>query len=666
MPKPALCLNMIVKNESAILDRCLRSALPVIDYFVICDTGSTDRTVEVIEQFSSQTGVRGEIHRQPFVDFEASRNKALETCRQASATFDYILLLDADMELHVEDEAFAERLAEPAYMIRQTNSISYYNTRLVRRDCSARYVGFTHEYLATTPAAKRFEGLWSYDHACGASRANKFERDIALLRKALRRDPRDQRSLFYLAQSYLDLGRPEEAIDWYQKRIAAGGWEEETWYAMYRLAECHARLGNEARFRETCVRAHQFRPTRSEPLHRLASYYRARGDYREAMTWCEAAAQIRYPVADTLFIQDYVYHAGIKEEMSIAGYYCEDPRHKAKGYEACLSLSTSRLAGEAARANALKNGYFYLKSAAELFGAFEAKELVVPGGTPWPGTNPSIWIDERGRHCVLRSVNYVICDGRYHSLDTDGVIRTQNYFLALDDNWAVRQCRPMNDLTDSAGRHAFPVHGFEDCRLFFWRGRFWCTCTVRDRDPSGICRIALLSLDDQQGVTAVHVIPGPQPQRHEKNWAPLIANDDLYFIYSNDPTVVLRYDFERGTASSVADNAPGPCLEFFRGGSQAVRIGDGWLYLTHEAQPVNEQIRSYQHRFVVMSDDFRVRGFSEPFYFVSKGIEFCAGLGYDPGAGKFVASFGVNDCGAYVGLLDEGAVFAHIRDCSAW
>jgi len=46
--KPTVCLNMIVKNESEVITRCLKSVLPLIDYWVISDTGSTDGTQKII------------------------------------------------------------------------------------------------------------------------------------------------------------------------------------------------------------------------------------------------------------------------------------------------------------------------------------------------------------------------------------------------------------------------------------------------------------------------------------------------------------------------------------------------------------------------------------------------------------------------------------------
>ncbi|MBI4469948.1 MAG: glycosyl transferase, partial [Acidobacteria bacterium] len=331
---PKICLNMIVKDESKIIEVCLQSLSTVIDYYVIGDTGSTDDTLDKIKSFFSSHGIEGEIHRIPFVDFEVSRNQSLDLCRNSAAEFEYILLVDADMELFVEDPAFKTHLSAPAYFIRQTSSISYYNARLIRRDAPARYVGVTHEYLDTGPSPVRLAGLWFHDHACGSSRTNKYERDIQLLTAGLRREPDNHRYIFYLAQSYKDCGEYEQAIAWYQKRIASGGWTEEIWYSLYMLAVCYEHLGHEAQFVERCLEAYEYRPGRAEPLYRLARHYRIGGKNEACMMLCEAARRIPYPATDSLFVEDYVYHTGIKEEMSICGFYSSSEERRQAGYDA--------------------------------------------------------------------------------------------------------------------------------------------------------------------------------------------------------------------------------------------------------------------------------------------------------------------------------------------
>ena len=47
----SICLNMIVKNEHKVIKRLMESVCSIIDCYCICDTGSTDDTIEIIETF---------------------------------------------------------------------------------------------------------------------------------------------------------------------------------------------------------------------------------------------------------------------------------------------------------------------------------------------------------------------------------------------------------------------------------------------------------------------------------------------------------------------------------------------------------------------------------------------------------------------------------------
>src|SRR6202035_4959213 len=134
---------------------------------------------------------------------------ALDRAYASTMAYDYLLLTDADMELVVEDGAFRDRLQAPGYRLIQRSSLSYWNTRLVRRDAGARYHGVTHEYLDVPGGAKELRGLWYKDHASGFNRAEKFQRDINLLLKGLEQEPDNVRYWFYLAQSYRDAGQKE-------------------------------------------------------------------------------------------------------------------------------------------------------------------------------------------------------------------------------------------------------------------------------------------------------------------------------------------------------------------------------------------------------------------------------------------------------------------------
>jgi glycosyltransferase involved in cell wall biosynthesis len=143
---------MIVKNEMANLERCLGSVADHIDCWVIGDTGSTDGTQDFIKSFFAARNLPGELHSIPFHNFEQARNAALDCAYASPLAYDYLLFDDADMELVVEDHGFRDKLDAPGYQLlqRTDSGLTYWNTRLVRRDAGAR--------LFTKGRNKRIEG----------------------------------------------------------------------------------------------------------------------------------------------------------------------------------------------------------------------------------------------------------------------------------------------------------------------------------------------------------------------------------------------------------------------------------------------------------------------------------------------------------------------------
>lgn len=657
-PLPRLCLNMIVKDEAAILERCLESLLPAIDAWAIVDTGSTDGTPELIRAFFSRHGIPGALQYRPFVDFATSRNEALDVCRALDVPFDYILLCDADMELRIDDPRFRERLGAGAYLLRQQNVISYDNVRLVRRDVEARYVGATHEYLGLPSPAARLEGLWFVDHACGSSRKEKFARDERLLLAELERDPGNVRAMYYLAQTYRDMGEHEKAARWYRARAAAGGWAEESWHALYSLALCLRRLDDHRGFVEAMTDAHRARPSRAEPLHELAKFHRERGDAERAAELALEASRIAYPADDRLFVEDFVYRDGIRHELSISGFYSRDPAIRARARRECLALAHDRETPAWCRDTARSNWIHYARSLADLVGGrLDSRRIDIESPPSWSPTNPSIALDGDRLRAVVRTVNYAIgADGSYSFPPGDRAIRTENVLATLERDGAVIASTVMADRA-SDPRHPSSVLGYEDCRLVRWRGAWWCTATVRDRSPDMRCEIALLSLADDGAIVSAEVLRGYGAHFHQKNWLPFVDGERLLLLYGADPTIVLEY---RGPGD-LAELSTAWCpfaLEHLRGGGGPVRIDGGWLYVAHSVLPGGAGRRRYLHSFVRLTEELTVSAVSEPFYFESRDIEFAAGLAFDARTGRAWVSYGVADRSAAIAAFDLADLLA--------
>jgi glycosyltransferase involved in cell wall biosynthesis len=109
-----VCLSMIVRNEEAVLPVTLQALLPYIDSYSIVDTGSTDNTVAVIEQYLGH--LPGVVTPQEWSDFSTARNLSLEIARQFG---DYVFICDADdvVEATVDGVEFRNQLVADAHNI---------------------------------------------------------------------------------------------------------------------------------------------------------------------------------------------------------------------------------------------------------------------------------------------------------------------------------------------------------------------------------------------------------------------------------------------------------------------------------------------------------------------------------------------------------------------
>jgi hypothetical protein len=656
---------MIVRNESAIIERCLASVLPVIDYWVILDTGSTDDTADRIQAFFRQHALPGELHHAAFVDFSTTRNRALELCRASEQGFDYILLIDADMQLVVQDAAALQRLEADACSIEQRNALAYHNVRLVRRSLAARYRGVTHEYLDTGSPPQPLAGVYMLDHACGANRVGKFERDIRLLERGLEQEPDNLRYRFYLAQSLRDAGKPAAALPHYLARSTAGGWEEEAWYAAYQAASCMLDSGDKAGFEAAARACVLRRPHRAEPLALLARYYRDQGRYEEACATAVQGRELPFPDTDRLFVERAVYYWVFDQELAICGYYTQSARYRQLGKACCEQLALSLSVPAGIREQARRNLVYYAPTAGQLLELTGAKELAPPAPAGWACSNPSVWVHQQAPAVLVRQVNYTLKQGRYTIQDASGVIRTRNVLLTPGKEGGLAYTQAIPEAVSGSERkhYDFPVRGFEDGRLFRWQGRWCATATVRDSRADGRCEMALLEINPDGSIARETLLRGPWSDEDQKNWMPLVVGGDLLLVYSLSPTRLLRVDPQTRQARPFAHSETPVEAGHLRGGSQLVRVKhpalDGWLGVCHDVQWLAPDSRHYLHRLFALDKEFLLCAFSDTFTFSGAAIEFCAGLALD--GAQLLVSYGVNDGKAMLARLPLDNAVAELR-----
>lgn len=333
-----ICLNMIVKNEAKIITRCLDSIKPFISYWVIVDTGSTDGTQEIIQEHMKD--IPGELHERPWKNWGETRSVAFDL---AKGKGDYILFMDADDILEF-DEGFElpELTADLYFMWRGTKNYSYLKPQIVKGDISWRWVGVTHEYLTsdTHHSTSILEGVHYTSIDDGATRSTgieKYLKNVVLLEEGLKEEPDNSRYAFYLAESYRDSNQPAKALEWYQKRVDMGGWDQETYCAKLQIGHMLHRLGlPKTIVLEAYKNAFGFRPHRVESIYYIAKLYNEMGNHAKAYELLKARNFLPRPAEkDGLFNEDWIERYGILFELSICAYYLG---HYEESLDACDAL----------------------------------------------------------------------------------------------------------------------------------------------------------------------------------------------------------------------------------------------------------------------------------------------------------------------------------------
>lgn len=653
---PLLGLCMIVKNEAHGITETLKTFRPVIGYWTILDTGSTDGTQKVIHR--ELAGIPGQLVEEPFVDFSTSRNRALDL-HGTRTTF--TIMPDSDDRLDgadalrtfLEQHAQHEGFDHEAYLTNiRRYELSYYLPLVTRTTAKRRYKGRVHEYsgLANIQVPGVAVTQQRESKSLEATKA-RWERDLELLRADHASNPSDPRAVFYLAQTLECLGKREEAIEAYELRIKIGGWTEETFEAMMRRASIMKAIGKPwPEVQQAYLDAHTFDKRRAEPLYAIAAYwyYDAKDNLPLTYLFARRAFELPRP-AVTLFVDQDIYDWKAAHLVAIAGYYLEDAAAKEIGERAAERATAKHGSDELIRSNRV----FYKRSAAVLFGS-RAMRLELELEKPYVASNPSVHFDGQRWRCLVRTLNYRIVDG-WSYVPPDGVIQTVNVMVELTPELEVTRAVVMADC-DQTSRSNYPVHGFEDCRLFDVDGRFYCTATVCDFTVEGRREIVLCELGENYAVMRATPLRGPWSQQDQKNWMPVLGRAKT--VYSLEPTAVLDLDVVK-RAASVTGDLPGVANRHLRGGSQLVPFDGGYLCVVHDVT-WSGAYRIYTHRFVWLDAALIVRKMSDMFYFENRGIEYCCGLAYD--GKRLVASYSVNDASANVAIFDPERVKAGLRE----
>ena len=330
---------LMVKNEAPVMCQTLQPLVDAgIKSFFIFDTGSTDDTIETVERFFAEhSSCCYVIFSEQFIDFATSRNRALDLAESYFEQATFMVMLDA--EWHLVNGAKLinfchehEHDKDAVYLMRIISGIDFYTSRLIRTKSGARFSGAVHECIAASakvPADVYFE-LKTTSYGRQKSKA-RWKRDALILEKEYEKNPSDSRTCFYLAQTYECLDDYESALFYYLKRLKLDGWDEENFITRYRIAQLYEKLSylnNDEQLwhhaQHYYFDAYAYRPTRAEPLIKLAIAYRLKDLFYPAFLCAHKAALMPYPSCDTLFVEKNLYEYYRYDVLGIVAWYCKE------------------------------------------------------------------------------------------------------------------------------------------------------------------------------------------------------------------------------------------------------------------------------------------------------------------------------------------------------
>ncbi len=333
---PLIAIALMIKNESAAIEATLASLLNCgIRHFFILDTGSTDNTFALVENFFKQHQLDSYIQQEPFVDFSTSRNRTLELAEHYFSHIPFLLMPDAEWYLHNSNTLlkFCEQEKQNTtalYLLTiKMNNMEFATARLFRTSSQVRFKGVVHEAPDVIAQIKVPDPVYFTVNATtrGIEKTQRrWQQDLTLLLKAYHDNPQDPRNTFYLAQTYECLNDLENAYQFYQHREKLSGWDEENFITLLRLG-CLATQVQQTNHWATAMdyflKAFSLRPHRIEPLLKIAEHYWPE-NIQTCYLFARYAYDMPYPQHDLLFINKTAYHYDRYEIMSRCAWYMNE------------------------------------------------------------------------------------------------------------------------------------------------------------------------------------------------------------------------------------------------------------------------------------------------------------------------------------------------------
>lgn len=281
-------------------------------------------------------------------------------------------------------------------------------------------------------------------------------------------------------------------------------------------------------------------------------------------------------------------------------------------------------------------GRIAMASAKVLSHEFQLHPIKIQTSGSNPSVNPSLIKTDSGYLMIARS-SRLRCYNDVDYVENGAGIDDVNFLYTLDESFNVIQCSALDERLLKDNGHCIK-HCMSDTRLLYWQGKLWGIGAAAQKDQQDEVVKQVLFCIEGSTVSQSISLDSPTGYSLEKNWTPVIYQQDLKLIYSFSPLNILRIENNQAIPERKLRKVR---HHDARGGTQLIEYNGGYLGLVHQAPNMWNGKRSYTHSFVWFNQDLELLEISEPFYLQRKGLEFAAGICQIKGG--IVVSYGVGD-----------------------
>ena len=665
-----LCLNIIIFNKTYNIINLLESVLPIIDSYCICDTGSTDNTIQIIKDFFNQKNISGIFFSEPYQNFSYNLNTSLNHCFN-NIVSDYILLLDSNMSLSFNEnfdiKQFKSSLQNDLYIIKNSPT-NIKNIHIIKNNINLKYNGILKEtsYISFSKEYKKTIIDSDIITIIDNNSNNIHDDNILLLNnKLLLSNSKDSiYDLFNLANLYFKTNKYDKSLLLYLELINLNKLNDEY------LSYCYYIIGNIYNiYNQTdksigyWIQSYNKNNFFIEPLYSIIVYYRIQKNntffyyfYKIAKNHIKIIknnTKYRY-----FFINNDIYKYKLDYEYSIIFYYLNDFYKSKKNINIinlCMKLLSSKIHKDI-HYNIMINIKFYIQNLNKfsVYNNINYNKFILQTinsdtnsfintlnkvgditHSTWDNkdeyhkSTPSItYISSSSFLVCIRYVHYYIND-KGHYIIKNNICKTRNVLAIIDNGILIREFELLYNTNDDSQEY----QGLEDIRL-------WSDLSSQDKNiyyscvrPLGnpqpiviqIGKIDLLS----DSVTHYRNLSVNKNQLNyntcEKNWVIINCQDDNFFIIYKWFPLTIGTVSQNNNILNIINIQNSNIPEFFkhiRGSSNSIIFKDELWFLCHSVI-FSENMRYYYHIIIVIDKyNYNIKKYTPFFTFNNSRIEY--------------------------------------------